>query len=117
MKWARFSPALTREAREKKQLLDKNSKIGIRGDGSIFLKLGKLDWELQFLRVIERDKWKCQGCGAQLNSVTADVDHVLSRGKGGDDSLSNLRLLGNYLSACKCHPKRHVHVMSGKVGT
>lgn len=115
MRFAKFSQALTQEARDRKQFIDKKSRIGLRADGSIFVKLGKLDWEIQFLRVVERDNWKCQGCGAQLNSITADVDHVLSRGKGGDDSLSNLRLLGNYLSDCKCHPKRHLHVMSGKV--
>ena len=117
MKWAAYSPALTREAREKKQLLDKRSKIGLRRDGSIFLKLGKLDWEVQAQRVYERDKWKCQGCGAQLNYLTADIDHIVSRGQGGGDDLLNLRLMGNYLSACKCHLKRHVRVLSGKVGT
>lgn len=115
MRWAHYSPELTREAREKKQLLDKRSRIGLRPDGSQFVKLGKEDWAIQYERVLERDKWICQECGALLRYGEADVDHIISRGRGGDDQLHNLRLLGNRFSKCKCHLKRHVRVLSGKV--
>jgi HNH endonuclease len=119
MRFAHYSEGLTKHARQLKRFLDKRSKIGLRPDGSQFVKLGKKDWEIQYQRVVERDHWECQGfrdghfCLTKLNSETADVDHILPRGKGGDDSLSNLQLLGNYLSACKCHSKKHLRIKHG----
>lgn len=59
-------------------------------------------WQKLRELVIRRDKGLCQEC-LRLGFVTAgsDVDHILSKAKGGTDDLSNLQLL------CKeCHKKK-----------
>ena len=46
---------------------------------------------------------KCEGQGQQ------ELDHIVPRGKGGDDSLANLQFL------CRdCHRKKHVQVKWSK---
>lgn len=52
-------------------------------------------------QVIERDRGKCQNCCASVGQ-SGDVHHVVPRGKGGSDRLSNLVLL------CReCHDAVH----------
>jgi 5-methylcytosine-specific restriction endonuclease McrA len=46
------------------------------------------------------------GCG---KNNPLEVDHIISRGKGGDDSLDNLRSL-----CFTCHRARHVRVGGSK---
>jgi hypothetical protein len=110
MKWAKFSAALTK----KEQFRDRRSKVGIRPDGTRFLKLAGFDMSLQRERVFERDTNKCANCGGYEFSGFLELDHILSRGKGGDDSMNNLQLLGGRFSKCKCHLHKHVRVLSGK---
>ncbi len=47
------------------------------------------------IRILERDNYTCQYCGAQAPHVRLHVDHVLPRSRGGDDSP------GNLLTACQ----------------
>jgi 5-methylcytosine-specific restriction endonuclease McrA len=46
-------------------------------------------------QVLIRDGHTCQYCGAQSPDVVLEVDHVVPRSKGGDDSL------GNLMTACR----------------
>lgn len=51
--------------------------------------------------VIERDQGQCGNCGTLVGDG-GDVHHIVPRGKGGSDKLSNLRLL------CRqCHDAIH----------
>ncbi|WP_049936061.1 HNH endonuclease [Haloplanus natans] len=52
--------------------------------------------------VIERDQGQCVNCGASGPDTTLDVHHIVPRGRGGSDRLSNLALL------CRqCHDAAH----------
>lgn len=56
--------------------------------------------------VIYRAHGRCENCGS-LSSL--DIDHIISRAKGRDDRVSNLRALGisSSLGGCGCHDLRH----------
>ena len=50
-------------------------------------------------RILERDRWRCQFCGAQVN---LQVHHIVFRSQGGSDSEANL------ITACaECHRNLH----------
>lgn len=52
--------------------------------------------------VHERDRGQCQNCSVSGPDVTLDCHHVVPRGQGGSDRLSNLVLL------CRqCHDAAH----------
>lgn len=52
--------------------------------------------------VHERDRRQCVNCGASELDSTLDVHHIVPRGRGGSDRLSNLALL------CRqCHDAVH----------
>jgi hypothetical protein len=52
--------------------------------------------------VFERDRGECVNCGASAPDETLDVHHIVPRGRGGSDRLSNLALL------CRqCHDAAH----------
>ncbi len=52
--------------------------------------------------VHERDRSQCVNCGASGPDVTLDVHHIVPRGQGGSNRLSNLALL------CRqCHDAAH----------
>lgn len=88
---------------------DRRSYVGIRPDGREFLKLFGQDMEVQHELVRLRDKGICQICMA-LCRWSGEVDHIRSRGMGGDDSLENLRWVCGAGSRNKCHQKRHIRV-------
>jgi 5-methylcytosine-specific restriction endonuclease McrA len=46
-------------------------------------------WRTLRVRVLARDRWTCQECGAPAS----DVDHVLPRAYGGPDTAPNLLAL------------------------
>lgn len=50
-------------------------------------------------RVLKRDKGLCQPCKSKgIYSVANEVDHIVNKASGGDDSMSNLQVI------CKdCH--------------
>lgn len=57
-------------------------------------------WRRTRLAVIARDMGICQLCGL-LVTGSPDIDHIVEKSKGGDDSMSNLR------TTChSCHAKR-----------
>jgi 5-methylcytosine-specific restriction endonuclease McrA len=52
------------------------------------------------LKILERDNWRCQFCGARSN---LQVHHIIYRGHGGPDSENNL------ITACvTCHEQIHL---------
>jgi len=71
------------------------------------------DWKRTRAYVFVRDGFRCtwvlpsgERCPADFRTSKLDPDHILSRGKGGDDRESNLRTL------CREHHRaRHVHPM------
>jgi len=68
-----------------------------------------VDMNRQRVAVMERDNFRCTKCqrkppayGCIMNG-SLEVDHIVSRGLGGSDDLSNLRTL------CRsCHSRRHL---------
>lgn len=56
-------------------------------------------WAIRRMEVLERDRFQCRACGS-CHSLS--VDHIMSRGSGGTDDMSNLRTL-----CVVCHDKRH----------
>lgn len=62
---------------------------------------GSAAWQRTRLLVIARDGGLCQMCGMIVREK-AQIDHIHEKAAGGDDSLSNLRLL-----CLPCHSRRH----------
>lgn len=60
------------------------------------------DWEATREAIRIRDRDKCQNCGASGDGVTLDIHHVVPRGQGGSDRMSNLVLLCR-----RCHDAAH----------
>ena len=57
-------------------------------------------WRRTRLAVIARDMGICQLCGL-LVTGSPDIDHIVEKSKGGDESMSNLR------TTChSCHARR-----------
>ena len=52
--------------------------------------------------VYERASRRCQKCGIYMTFEQMEMDHVIPRGQGGDDRLSNLQALCGPLQN-KCH--------------
>lgn len=44
-------------------------------------------------KVLKRDRYTCQACGARAPDVELEVDHVVPVSRGGTDDLSNLKVL------------------------
>jgi hypothetical protein len=57
------------------------------------IKISKTAYRRLLKRVLERDSWRCQKCGAVKN---LQVHHRQHRGQLGDDSLANLLTLCAY---------------------
>jgi 5-methylcytosine-specific restriction protein A len=59
-------------------------------------------WKAKRLQVLTRDGYQCQDCGRIVDQPRqAHVDHIVARGAGGTDELSNLRTL-----CASCHSSR-----------
>jgi len=56
------------------------------------------------LKVLQRDRWHCQACGATTN---LQVHHVEARSHQGSDSEGNLMTL-----CSECHRKIHLRITS-----
>lgn len=65
------------------------------------LKLPRIEYQALRNKVLERDDWRCQWCGAGND---LHVHHLKSRGKLGDDTMENLITL-----CAKCHEACHRH--------
>ncbi len=66
--------------------------------------------------ILEERGYRCEGCGRTYTEEDAeyylDLDHILSRARGGGDTRENLRVL------CRgeCHPRRTgLNVKHGKL--
>lgn len=58
-------------------------------------------WARLRLAVLERDGWVCAYCGKALEGDDATADHIVPRGTGGRDELTNL------VAACRrCNGKK-----------
>ena len=74
-------------------------------DGKEFL--GKKDWPIRRQAIYERDEGTCQFCYRPVNIDEFEAHHhPLSRGKGGDDSMGNLKTI-----CPPCHREQHVRPM------
>ena len=98
-------------------LLDKRSFVSLdANEPHLFLK-GK-DMSAQRMRVIARDKATCRNCGQSFmrtygDTDSAEIHHVIPRGKGGSDDLGNLELrCGRFIS--ECHTKEHIRPHFGQ---
>ena len=56
-------------------------------------------WNYRREQALERDRYRCRLCSSPSS---LSVDHIRSRGAGGTDDMSNLRVL-----CVKCHDRRH----------
>jgi 5-methylcytosine-specific restriction endonuclease McrA len=66
------------------------------------LTLSRKEYDRLRIRVLERDRWKCQRCGS---SIDLQVHHLRYRGRLGPDTLDNL------ISLCaNCHAEEHRNV-------
>lgn len=89
--------------------LDKRSYIRLDGKQFLF----GLDIANLRLAVFQRDGYRCCGeredgerCNREVNLFLGEMHHVIARGKGGDDSMSNVCTL-----CASCHRDSHVRVM------
>lgn len=63
------------------------------------------EWDDIRRQVLQRDGYRCTGCGSDLKEDGAHVHHVLPRGSGGTDEPANL------VSLCQlCHAAVHPHL-------
>lgn len=60
------------------------------------------DWDAVREAVRVRDRDRCVNCRASGSSITLDVHHIVPRGQGGSDRMSNLALLCR-----RCHDAAH----------
>jgi ATP-dependent DNA helicase RecQ len=71
---------------------------GVRAEG-LRLRLDSESYEKLRRRVLRRDGWRCQSCGAMSN---LEVHHQELRSHSGSDSELNL------ITLCRgCHDQRH----------
>lgn len=105
--WAKFNTLRAQQRTREAGFHDPHSRIGFRPDGSEFWKLAGVDVGIMRNRVFVRDLMICQHCRMHLALAECEMDHIRSRGKGGDDSLGNLQTLGGP-TACGCHRKKHL---------
>ena len=88
--------------------LDKRSFLGWR-ESVPHLYLKGEDMSRQRQRVQERDEEWCGKCTRHVNDEDAEIHHVISKGRGGSDDLSNLEWrCGRFVS--DCHTAEHVQV-------
>lgn len=85
----------------------KDGRSYVRGDGG--LKLYGEDMALQRRKVYDRDRGRCMiiaspRCRGFASWDNGEMDHILSRGKGGGDEEKNLRW-----ACAPCHRYIHVH--------
>src|SRR5215472_18131478 len=104
--WANFSCGRAKEetkrGRKAKEFVDRRSKVGIRPDGTFYTRLYGTDKSHLRERCLERDSFRCTDCGA---TGQLDMSHELSLGRGGDDTLGNVRSRCSDRSPNRCHAK------------
>ena len=99
--WAKRDVAGTRAARKSTLFVDRRSWIGWRKDGSPYIRLYGRDKAAQCERLHLAWDGNCATCNRPVHG-RAELDHVRSRGKGGDDSDANQQFLHR-----RCHKAKH----------
>ena len=94
-----------RELTATRKFKDKRSYVDVYGKDHLF---GE-DMSERRLEAYERDKGRCQlivspRCRGWASWEYGELDHVITRGRGGSDNLENLRWVCN-----SCHWYRHNH--------
>lgn len=87
-------PKMDREATKARGFLDRWSYVSYLGKEF----LGAKDWEDRRVEVFSRDRGVCVKCGMVVPffgpiGFRGELDHIIKRSQGGDDSLGNLQLL------------------------
>lgn len=102
---------MTRLLRASNLLFDPRSYVTLPdSEAQVHLVLRGRDMEAQHERVVMRDGFSCHGCiPHHVIGADGEVDHIVSKGKGGGDELPNLRWV-----CIPFHRKRHVHVRWSK---
>jgi 5-methylcytosine-specific restriction endonuclease McrA len=112
-RFAKVDHQRTYEAYASGEFTDKKRKSFWAQDGTV--RLSGTDWHRRKKECLERDKFTCRKCGKWRGDGymdKLDAHHVIERGKGGSDDLSNLE------SRCKrfisdCHTSEHPQVRWG----
>ncbi len=94
-----------RELTAARKFKDKRSYVDVYGKDHLF---GE-DMSARRLEVYNRDKGRCMliaspRCRGFASWEWGEMDHIVSRGRGGTDELENLRW-----SCVSCHRYRHLH--------
>lgn len=104
MPWAKKSVKDTKAM----HFADRRSWVGTKSDGTLYMRCFGKDMAAMRRALLSQSGGRCAMCHVAC-LMSGEVDHVLSRGKGGDDSLANLQFL------CRdCHRKKHVQVKWSK---
>lgn len=99
--WATRDEAGTRAARKSKLFVCSRSWLGWRKDGSRYIRLHGRDKAAQHERLFLLWDGNCAICELPVHGC-AELDHMRSRGKGGDDSDANQQFLHR-----RCHKVKH----------
>lgn len=62
----------------------------------------RAEWLALRERVLQRDQYRCKGCGRGRPTVQLQVAHIIAKQRGGNDSMANLRTL-----CLECHQREH----------
>jgi hypothetical protein len=87
--------------------LDPRSKIGVRLDGSLLVRLEGRDKSNLRADCLVRDRYTCTKCGRFRRDEELDMHHIQHLGEGGGDILENVT------TRCKwgnCHRGEHGQV-------
>lgn len=99
--WAKRDEAGTRAARKAKEFVDRRSWKGWRKDGTPYIRLKGRDKEAQYGRLHFLWDGNCAACKKPCR-FRVELHHIVSLGRGGDDSDANLQFL------CRpCHRAAH----------
>jgi 5-methylcytosine-specific restriction endonuclease McrA len=107
--------AATREARRSGRFLSKDSKLTqprwVGSQGQIHYlyvpheRLAGADMRARYREVAEKQS-VCQQCGKRGDKL--EMDHIVSRGRGGCDCIENLQMLCWNFDGSGCHQKKHL---------
>jgi HNH endonuclease len=98
---------LTKLLYENGLFLHEDSRIGYDLRMTPHLWLAGEDMSQMRMRVLFRDNFRCIVCNRQMTEETAEVDHIVSRGKGGCDEMDNLQTLCHGCHAAKTLKSEH----------
>lgn len=65
-------------------------------------------WKKAREEALRRSGYKCQSCGISVDLTSLQVDHIIPRALGGDNSVLNLRVL-----CIPCHKRLEVSKSPG----